>query len=177
MYVSLLYSSFRVWFCWCNGEIRILKNTLSDLGMTFGRQQVDIPHSSDTQDCYSRWHRCADNRHCRVHKGLTLSSSTTTETGLNTFQQWGVQAWLKSNQNYSMQLITQWRLQATMAHYSDWPTDHATRSVTIGRFYVRSTAMRFSNNKISLAQFGAVIKAKSRQKTTRRCVLEMISRV
>ena len=140
MYVSLLYSSFRVWFCWCNGEIRILKNTLSDLGMTFGRQQVDIPHSSDTQDCYSRWHRCADNRHCRVHKGLTLSSSTTTETGLNTFQQWGVQAWLKSNQNYSMQLITQWRLQATMAHYSDWPTDwptdHATRSVTIGRIYV-----------------------------------------
>jgi len=28
------------------------------------------------------------------------------------------------------------------AHYCNWPTDHATRSVTIGRIYVRSTAMR-----------------------------------
>jgi len=29
---------------------------------------------------------------------------------------------------------------------TDWPTDHATRSVTIGRIYVRSTAMRPNNH-------------------------------
>ena len=29
---------------------------------------------------------------------------------------------------------------------TDRPTDHATRSVTIGRIYVRSTAMRPNNN-------------------------------
>ena len=32
---------------------------------------------------------------------------------------------------------------------TDRPTDHATRSVTIGCIYIRSTAMRPSNNKIS----------------------------
>jgi len=29
---------------------------------------------------------------------------------------------------------------------TDRPTDHATRSVAIGRIYVRSTAMRSNNN-------------------------------
>jgi len=33
------------------------------------------------------------------------------------------------------------------ARYCDRPTDHATRSVAIGRIYARSTAMRANNNK------------------------------
>jgi len=35
------------------------------------------------------------------------------------------------------------------ADYCDRQTDHATRSVTIGRLYVRSTAMRFNNMHIT----------------------------
>ena len=33
---------------------------------------------------------------------------------------------------------------------TDRPTDHATRSVTIGHIYVRSTAMRPNNTRISV---------------------------
>jgi len=36
------------------------------------------------------------------------------------------------------------------AHWCDRPTDHATRSVTIGRIYVRSTGDAVSNNKLTL---------------------------
>jgi len=31
-------------------------------------------------------------------------------------------------------------LQGSLVWQTDWPTDHATRSVTIGRIYVHSTA-------------------------------------
>jgi len=49
---------------------------------------------------------------------------------------------------------------AGLTSVTDRPTDHATRSVTIDRIYVRSTAMR-SNNNILTANDMLIYKAKS----------------
>jgi len=47
-------------------------------------------------------------------------------------------------------------LQGSLVWQTDRPTDHATRSVRIGRIYVRSTAMR-PNNTAAAAAAGVVV--------------------
>jgi len=113
------------------------------------------------------------SRFCTAHRRLSLYFTMAAFPREKCPFSWGI--WTPMGQPESSTQTASRSVEPFLqAHHYVRPTDHATRSVTIGRIYACSTAMR-PNSLIILilmTMFSAVIIAKPLQKCTRFILIE-----